>query len=65
MLSLISGWSVGQLAIGVVAGAAIVALVYVALQQFGVSVPEWVKQCVWIIIVALVIIFSIRLVLSM
>jgi hypothetical protein len=65
LLALINGWSVGQTSIAIVVAAAIIALLYVGLEQFGITVPDWVKKCVWIIIVAFVIIFSIRLVLSM
>jgi hypothetical protein len=51
-----------QIAIIVVVIAAVVALVYIALRQFGVQIPGWVIQCVWIVIVAIVVIFCIKLV---
>lgn len=59
------GYSAGEIAIGIVVIAALVALVLIALNQFGIKVPEWVKQVGWVLIVALVIIISIRLVMSM
>lgn len=62
---LLRAWSIGDIAIAVVVIAAIVALVYVALRQFGVSIPAWVIQILWIIAVAFVVIFAIRLVMSM
>ena len=59
------GLSIPQLAILIVVIAAIVALVYVALRQFGVSIPGWVMQVAWILVVAFVVIVAIRLVASM
>ncbi len=61
----ISSWGIGDIAIAIVIIAAVVALVYVALRQFGVSIPPWVQQIFWIVVVAFVVIFAIRLVLSM
>ncbi len=61
----IAAWSIADIAIMIVIIAAVVALVYVALSQFGVSIPEWVKHVFWIIVVAFVVIFAIRLVMSM
>jgi hypothetical protein len=52
--------SIGELAIWVVAIAAIVALMYVALHQFGIAIPEWVKAVFWIVVVALVVIGAIK-----
>jgi hypothetical protein len=54
-----------QLAILVVVVAAVVALVYVALRQFGVQIPPWVIQVFWIIVVAFVVILAIKLVAAM
>lgn len=54
--------SLSEIAIAVVVIAAVVALVYVALRQFGVSIPGWVVQCFWILVVAIVVIFCIRFV---
>jgi hypothetical protein len=60
-----AGYSIGQIAIAVVIVAAVVALVYIALRQFGIQIPDWVVQVFWVLIVAFVIIFAIKLVLSM
>lgn len=62
--AMIQAWSFGDLAIAVVLIAAVVALVYVALHQFGVAIPSWVQQVFWIVIVAFVVIVAIKLVLS-
>lgn len=61
----VGGMSLGQIAIAIVVFAAVVALVYVALRQFGISIPEWVANVVWIVIVAVVVILAIRFVMSL
>lgn len=58
-------WSVIDLLIFVVILAAVIALVYIALRQFGVSIPGWVLQCFWVVVVCFVVIFCIRLVAGM
>ena len=60
-----NAWSVGQLAIAVVVIAAIIALVLIALRQFGIAIPAWVVQVIWVIVVAFVAILAIRIVMSM
>jgi hypothetical protein len=62
---IVAGYSLGQLAIAVVIIAAVVALVYVALRQFGITIPPWVVQVFWIIVVAFVVIAAIKIVLGM
>lgn len=59
------GYTIESVAIGVVIIAAIVALVLVALRKFGVSIPEWVQQIFWIVVVAFVVILAIRIVAAM
>lgn len=59
------GLTFGELLVAVVIVAACVGIVYVALRQFGVGVPPWVVQIFWIVVVAVVAIFAIRLVLSL
>lgn len=65
LAQLIGGYSLGQILIAIVIIAACVALVYVALRQFGIAIPPWVTQVFWIVVVAFVVIFAIKLVLSM
>jgi hypothetical protein len=55
-------WGITEFAIAIVVIAAIVALVYVAMRQFGITIPGWIVNVFWIIVVAIVIIFAIRLV---
>jgi hypothetical protein len=62
---LVAGYSVGQLLILVVVIAACCGLVLIACRQFGVTIPQWVIQVLSILAVACVVIFAIRLVLSM
>lgn len=59
------GLTLVQLAIWVVVIAAVVALVCVALRKFNVQIPDWVVQCFWIVVVAVVVIAAIKLVASM
>jgi hypothetical protein len=61
----LAGWSLVDLAIAVVVLAAVFALVYVALRQFGLSIPGWVQQVFWICVVALVVIVAIKFVASL
>ncbi len=58
-------WSVANIAIAIVIIAALVALVLVALRQFGIAIPAWVQQIFWILIVAFVVIFAIKLLMRM
>lgn len=51
--------------VAIVVIAAAVALVYVALRQFGVAVPAWVVQVFWIVVIAIVVIAAIRFVLTL
>ena len=66
MLAIIlTGWSIGELAIAIVIIAAIVACVFVALSVFQITIPDWVKKIFWILIAAFVIIAAIRLLMAM
>ncbi len=61
----VAGWGFIDLLILIVIVGACVALMYVALRQFGVAIPAWVVQCFWIVVVAFVVIFCIRLIAGM
>lgn len=58
----LGGYGLVEIATFVVIVAAVVALVWVALRQFGVSIPVWVQHVFWIVVVAVVVILAIRLV---
>lgn len=55
-------WGFVDFLIFIVIVAACIALMYVALRQFGVQIPPWVMQVFWIVVVAVVVIFAIRFV---
>ena len=61
MLSVIPPMSIGALAIWVIAIAAIVAVVFIATRAMGVTIPAWVIQVMWVIIIAVVCIFAVKL----
>ncbi len=65
LLAQFAGMSFVHIAIMIVVVAAVVALVMVALNQFGVSIPQWVQTCFWIVVVCFAIIFCIKLVAGM
>jgi hypothetical protein len=58
----VGSWSLVQIAIAIVIIAAVVALVYVALRQFGVTIPAWFQTVLWIVVVAIVVIIAIKIV---
>lgn len=60
----VRSWGIGHILIAIVAIAACVALVYVALKQFGIAIPGWVVQVFWIVVVAFVVIMAIKIVLG-
>lgn len=62
---MIAGLSLVQILILIVVVAACVALVYVALRQFGVGIPSWAAQVFWIVVVAFVVILAIKVVAGM
>ena len=64
-VALLGGYSLVQIAIAIVIIAAIVALVTIALRQFGVAIPPWVIQVFWVIVVTIVIILAIRFISSL
>jgi hypothetical protein len=69
MFALLEGgwraWGFVDFLILIVIIAACVALMYIALRQFGVTIPPWVIQVFWICVVAVVVIFAIRFVASL
>ena len=56
------GWGFVDFLVLIVIIAACVAIMYVALRQFGIAIPPWVIQIFWIVVVACVAIFAIRFV---
>ena len=62
---LIGGWTIVQVLIAVIIIAAVIGIVYVALQQFGVAIPDWAKKVFWIVVVAVVCIFAIKVLINL
>jgi hypothetical protein len=60
-----AGYSLASIAIMVVVLLAVCALVMVATRAFGITIPAWLVQVVAIVVAAVVIIFAIRIVMSM
>jgi len=58
-------WGIGEFAIALVVVCAIVAVAYVALNYFGITIPDWVVRIFWILVVAFVCIAAIRLLMRM
>ncbi len=59
------GWGIGEIAIAVVVIAAVIAVVVIALREFGVAIPRWALQVLGVLIVAFIVIIAIKLLLSM
>ncbi len=45
--------------------AAVVAVVYAALREFGIEIPPFVVRVFWILVVAVLAVFAIRVLLSL
>lgn len=60
-----TGYTFGELAIGLVVVLAVVGLVWVACNQFGVVIPVWLQRVVGIVVAAVVVIVAIKIVLSL
>lgn len=58
-------WTFGEIIIAIIIIAAIIGIMYVALRQFGVSIPGWLVHIFWIVVVAFVAIVAIKFLLSM
>jgi|GEM_PF-6483284 hypothetical protein len=59
------GYSIVQLLIIVIIIAACIGIMFVALRQFGVTIPPFIITIFWIVVCAFVAIFAIRFVMSM
>lgn len=60
-----AGWGLVEIIIAIIIIGAAIGIMYIALQKFGVAIPAWAVQIFWIVIVAFVAIFAIRLLFSM
>lgn len=64
-LAFVAGYGIVEVAIAVVVVAAICALAFVALRQFGIQIPPWVANVFWICAVAVIVILAIKFVASL
>jgi hypothetical protein len=61
----IGSYSFASIAIFIIIVAAIVAIVFVALRQFGIAIPAFVVYIFWILVCAVVCILAIRFLMSL
>jgi hypothetical protein len=60
-----AGYSLVHLVVIAIIVAAVIGIALVAIRASGVALPGWVMQIFWIVVVAVVAIFAIKLLLSM
>lgn len=60
-----SAWGIADFLVLIVLLGAAIAITYVALNYFGVAIPDWVIKIFWIVVVAAVAIFAIRFLFSL
>ncbi len=65
ILAQVAGYSLVQLLILIIVVAACVGILFVALKQFGITIPPFIVTIFWICVCAFVAIFAIRFVMSM
>ncbi len=59
------GFSFEALIIRIIIIAAVIGILYIALDYFGVKIPGWLLKCIGIVVVAFVCIVCIKLLMSM
>jgi hypothetical protein len=59
------GWGIVQIVIAIIVIAAVVGIMYVCLQQFGIQIPPFVVKIFWIVVAAVVGILAIRFLLTL
>lgn len=63
--AIIGGYSIVQIVIAIIVIAAVVGILYIALQQFGVTIPPFVVKVFWILVCAVVCILAIKFLASL
>lgn len=58
-------YSLVEIIVGIIVLAAVIAILLVALKAFGITIPPWVVQIFWIVVVAVVAIVAIRFILTL
>jgi hypothetical protein len=64
-LAPVAAWGLVDWVICIIIVAAVIAVMYVALNQFGITIPPWAVRIFWILVVAVVAILAIRFLLSL
>lgn len=59
------GWGIVEIVIAIIVIAAVVGIMYIALQQFGVVIPPFVVKIFWIVVCAVIAILAIRFLLTL
>lgn len=57
-------WGIGEIVIAVILIAAVVAILFIAVNAMGVQIPNWVVQIFWVVVIAVVAILAIRFLLG-
>ncbi len=58
-------WGLAEIVIAIIVIAAVVGILYVALQQFGIVIPPFVVRIFWIVMCAVIAILAIRFLLTL
>lgn len=58
-------WGLVEWVVAIIIVATVIAILYVALQAMGITLPEWFKKIAIIVVVAIVAILAIKLILSL
>lgn len=61
----IGTWGIADYAIAIVIIAGIVAVATIGLRRLGITIPDWLVQVFWVLVVVFVIVAAIRLLASM
>ena len=58
-------WSFGEIVIAIIVVTAIIAILFVAMKQFQIQIPQFVITVFWILVAAFVCILAVRFLLAM
>lgn len=58
-------WSIGRIAIAILVIAGIIGVVYVVLDQIGISIPGWIVHLLWIAFAVFIGVLFIRFLMSL
>ena len=61
----VRAWTVGDWVIAIIVVAAVIAVLYVALQGMGITLPPWLKKIGLIVLVAVVAVVAVKLLLAL